>query len=119
MVRTMPLYGANPSPKALPMQSSNSANVVTRDQLIVEHIGLVHHVARKMHRQLSSQASLDDLVSAGTLGLMSAADAFDPARGAAFTAPSRPAPAFAVQSSMTTCANRTTFPGRYGGRRAP
>lgn len=57
----------------------------SRDQLINDHIGLVHHVARRLYRQLSNEASLDDLVSAGAVGLINAADAFEPSRGLAFS----------------------------------
>lgn len=56
-----------------------------RDQLLQQHFGLVHHVARKMQKHLSTEASLDDLVSAGSVGLLSAADNFDPSRGLAFS----------------------------------
>ncbi len=56
-----------------------------RDQLLKQHFGLVHHVARKMQKHLSTEASFDDLVSAGSVGLMSAAENFDPARGLAFS----------------------------------
>jgi RNA polymerase sigma factor for flagellar operon FliA len=56
-----------------------------RDQLLQQHFGLVHHVARKMQKHLSTEASLDDLVSAGSVGLLSAAEHFEPARGLAFS----------------------------------
>lgn len=56
-----------------------------RDQLLQQHFGLVHHVARKMQKHLSTEASLDDLVSAGAVGLMSAAENFEPQRGLAFS----------------------------------
>jgi RNA polymerase sigma factor for flagellar operon FliA len=46
---------------------------------------LVYHVANKLHRGLSTEASIDDLVSAGTVGLLNAADAFDASRGIAFS----------------------------------
>jgi len=45
----------------------------------------VHHVARRLHQQLSTEVSLDDLVSAGSIGLMRAAESFDPSRGLAFS----------------------------------
>lgn len=62
---------------------ANSA--ADRDQLLQQHFGLVHHVARKMQKHLSTEASLDDLVSAGSVGLMSAAENFEPQRGLAFS----------------------------------
>jgi RNA polymerase sigma factor for flagellar operon FliA len=57
----------------------------TRDALLRENLSLVHHVARKLARRLADEADVDELVSAGTLGLMSAAESFDPGRGLAFS----------------------------------
>ena len=45
----------------------------------------MHHVARQLERKLSNELDHDELVSAGTLGLMSAMSAFDPSRGLAFS----------------------------------
>jgi len=55
-----------------------------RRQLLELYIGLVHHVAREMSRRTTA-AELDDLVSAGTFGLMRALDSFDLSRGFAFS----------------------------------
>jgi RNA polymerase sigma factor for flagellar operon FliA len=56
-----------------------------RTQLLQEHLGLVHHVARQMSRTLAVRADFDELVSAGTIGLMTALDGFDVSRGLAFS----------------------------------
>ena len=56
-----------------------------RDRLLTEHLGLVHHVARQMSRTLAVKADFDELVSAGTMGLMAALEAFDASRGLAFS----------------------------------
>jgi RNA polymerase sigma factor for flagellar operon FliA len=56
-----------------------------REQLLEAHLGLVRHVARQLARTLAARAELDELVSAGTIGLMAAVDAFDPGRGVAFS----------------------------------
>lgn len=55
------------------------------DALVQRHIGLVHYLARRLHRTLADEADLDELVSAGMLGLLNAAEAFEPARGLAFS----------------------------------
>jgi len=62
-----------------------AARLVARDALLTEHLGLVHHVARQMSRTLSVKADFDELVSAGTMGLMAALEAFDHTRGLAFS----------------------------------
>ncbi|TVP45389.1 MAG: FliA/WhiG family RNA polymerase sigma factor [Gemmatimonadales bacterium] len=54
-----------------------------RDRLLLEHLPLVHHVARQMLRRRNLDLELDDLVSAGTLGLMEALEKFDASRGLA------------------------------------
>jgi RNA polymerase sigma factor for flagellar operon FliA len=56
-----------------------------RAHLLEEHLGLVHHVARQMSRTLAVRADFDELVSAGTIGLMTALDGFEPSRGLAFS----------------------------------
>ena len=56
-----------------------------REALLRQHVGLVHHVARKLAAHLSSAADLDDMVSAGALGLVQAVDSFDRARGLSFS----------------------------------
>jgi RNA polymerase sigma factor FliA len=56
-----------------------------REMLLKEHLNLVHHVARQLSRALAAPADFDELVSCGTLGLMSALDAFQPERGLAFS----------------------------------
>jgi RNA polymerase sigma factor for flagellar operon FliA len=56
-----------------------------RNELLTEHLSLVHHVARQLSRTLAAEADFDELVSAGTMGLMSAVDAFDVSRGLAFS----------------------------------
>lgn len=57
----------------------------TRDALLSANLSLVHHVAHKLARRLADDADVDELVSAGTLGLMSAAESFDASRGLAFS----------------------------------
>lgn len=56
-----------------------------RDALIREHVGLVHHVARKLAVHLNREADLDELVSAGTIGLLQAVEGFDSSRGLSFS----------------------------------
>lgn len=53
--------------------------MANRDQLILDHLPQVELLARKLHRRCP-QVELDDLISAGTIGLIGAVDRFDPAR---------------------------------------
>lgn len=56
-----------------------------RDTLIRENLSLVHHVAQQLSRSLSTEMDIDELVSAGTFGLIQAIESFDATRGLAFS----------------------------------
>ncbi len=56
-----------------------------RQQLLNEHLGLVYFVARQIGNGVAKYVEFDELVSAGSLGLISALHSFDPARGLAFS----------------------------------
>lgn len=56
-----------------------------RDALLRENLSLVHHVARQLARGLAADADIDELVSAGAMGLISALESFDTKRGLAFS----------------------------------
>jgi RNA polymerase sigma factor FliA len=55
-----------------------------RDQLILEHLPLVRHLVGKLSVELPPGIDLDNLESAGVLGLVEAAHHFDPERGVQF-----------------------------------
>lgn len=63
-----------------------TASQISRDELIVGHMWLVRHIAGKMAVQLPSEVDADNLESAGMLGLVEAAERFDPTRGVDFKA---------------------------------
>jgi len=49
-----------------------------REQLILEHLPQVRLIARRIQERLPENVSLEDLVSTGVVGLISAIDNFDP-----------------------------------------
>ena len=55
-----------------------------RETLIVQHMGLVHHVATRVAATGSGVLDRDDLVGYGTIGLIEAIDRFDHERGIGF-----------------------------------
>ena len=57
-----------------------SFSVEERESLILKHLPQVRMIARRIRARLPDSVSLDDLVSAGRLGLISAIDHFDPLR---------------------------------------
>jgi len=48
-----------------------------REQLILDHLPQVRLIARRIHERLPESVSLDDLISTGIVGLISAVDRFD------------------------------------------
>lgn len=62
-----------------------SGDPMAREKLLTENLSLVHHVARQLSKALAAPADFDELVSCGTIGLMNALEAFEPARGLAFS----------------------------------
>ena len=64
--------------------TSDDKPVLSRKDLIREHLSLVKMVASKVARRLPPHVELDDLISAGTLGLIDAVDKFDTSRAQNF-----------------------------------
>jgi RNA polymerase sigma factor FliA len=58
----------------------------TRDALVIQHIDLVRSMASRLGRRLPSQVELSELVSVGVLGLIEAANRYQPSLGVPFDA---------------------------------
>ncbi len=55
-----------------------------QEQQLMEHLPTVRYLARRIHERLPHHVELDDLVSAGVLGLLDAMRKFDPAKKVQF-----------------------------------
>lgn len=55
-----------------------------QEQLMIEHLPTVRYLARRIHERLPQHVEIDDLVSAGVLGLIDAFRKFDPAKKVQF-----------------------------------
>ena len=64
---------------------TRNTDAAARDAVLRQHLGLVYHVAKQLTRARANEVELDDLVSAGTLGLIDAFEHFDTSRGLAFS----------------------------------
>ena len=64
---------------ANPYQAQPSAALSSedRERLILEHLPQVRLIARRIHERLPESVNLDDLISTGVVGLISAIDRFD------------------------------------------
>jgi len=60
------------------------AMTLEQERLMLEHLPTVRYLARRIHERLPQHVEIDDLVSAGVLGLMDAFRKFDPAKKVQF-----------------------------------
>ena len=74
-----------PATDALWRRYRSTGDPGARSQLLDRYLGLVHHVARQIAGRVSDVVEVDDLVSAGTLGLVQSLESFDLSRGLAFS----------------------------------
>ncbi len=66
-------------------EAADSCAASERDRLIVDHLYLVKFVARRVMDRHYPPVELDDLISAGTLGLLDAVEKFCPENGVQFS----------------------------------
>ncbi len=62
-----------------------SSSAVDRDRLILDHLPLLHHIIGRMALDMPARIERDDLFGWGMLGLIGAADSWDPSRGHKFS----------------------------------
>ena len=55
----------------------DAMSATEREQLLVEHLPTVRYLARRIHERLPQHVELDDLISAGMVGLIDAFSKFD------------------------------------------
>ncbi len=59
--------------------TSETRTAEERETLILEHLSQVRLIARRIHENLPDRVSIEDLISSGTIGLISAIDNYNPA----------------------------------------
>lgn len=62
----------------------NSDQAAEREKLIIEHIPLVRYLVARISAKLPQHLDQQDLTSSAMIGLINAADRFDPSRGVLF-----------------------------------
>ncbi len=65
-------------------RSISSALTVDQEKLMVEHLPIVRFIARRIHERLPQHVPIEDLYSAGVLGLLDAFHKFDPSKQVQF-----------------------------------
>jgi RNA polymerase sigma factor FliA len=66
--------------------STATARLEARDELVIQNVALVKSLAQRLAQRLPSQVSIEDLISAGVLGLIEAAGRYQPSLGVPFQA---------------------------------
>ena len=72
-----PLAGYGTSDEMGGEGASQAITTAEREQLLMEHLPTVRYLARRIHERLPQHVDLDDLVSAGVVGLIDALSKFD------------------------------------------
>src|SRR5919197_1102465 len=73
--------GTTPAPTVQTTQPSPSTDT---DALIQAYAPLITYIAQRLASRLPASVCLDDLISAGALGLLDAIEKYDPTRGTTF-----------------------------------
>ncbi len=68
----------------IPIEAPVFFENVNREILVEEHVPLVRFLAGRVSSKLPASIEVDDLIGAGTIGLIDAAEKFDPSRGIRF-----------------------------------
>lgn len=78
---TLPADQVQPQPEEVeqpsPDASCHPINPAEREQILIEHLPVVRYIARRIHEHLPAHVEMDDLVSAGMIGLADAFNKFD------------------------------------------
>lgn len=67
-----------------PPGGSGAALTAEQEKVLLEHLPIVRFLARRIHERLPQHVEIEDLVSAGIVGLMDAFSKFDPAKKVQF-----------------------------------
>lgn len=73
------------APPAIAQSPVGASESVTQSAIVQQHLPLVYQVAWQVKRRVGDHVTVEELVSAGTLGLIRAVERFDPMRGRALS----------------------------------
>ena len=76
--------GKNPVAGGYPPGGAGSNLSGEQERLLLEHLPIVRFLARRIHERLPQHVEIEDLVSAGVVGLMDAFSKFDPGKKVQF-----------------------------------
>jgi RNA polymerase sigma factor FliA len=96
--------------------SRQSGKAVSADSLVVEHLGLVRIIAMGIRARVPHFVDLDDLMQAGTLGLVDAARKFSPEKETTFSTYAKHRIRGAILDSLRQCDNASRHTRRWQKR---
>jgi RNA polymerase sigma factor for flagellar operon FliA len=73
-----------PPAGSYPPSGSNAAMTAEQERVLLEHLPVVRFLARRIHERLPQHVDIEDLVSAGVVGLLDAFAKFDPEKKVQF-----------------------------------
>lgn len=79
-----------------------TGDVAVRNRLVERHLSLVYHFAHRMRPRTGGKVEVDELVSAGSVGLLQAVSSYDPAHGSRFSTFAAPRIRGAMLDEMRT-----------------
>jgi RNA polymerase sigma factor for flagellar operon FliA len=75
---------ANDPPAKVSPSTRGELLTAEQERLTIEHLPIVRFIARRVHERLPRHVSIDDLYSAGVVGLLDAVGRFDPVKPVLF-----------------------------------
>jgi RNA polymerase sigma factor FliA len=85
VARSMSPMGKAAAGNAYPPETPSAATLTAeQERVLLEHLPIVRFLARRIHERLPQHVDIEDLVSAGVVGLMDAFTKFDPEKKVQF-----------------------------------
>ena len=84
-------------------------NAVTADDLVTQELSQVYYIASRIRERLPQHVEMEDLVSAGVVGLLEAAQSFDRSKNAQF----RTFAKFRIRGAIFDSLRETDWGSRY------
>jgi RNA polymerase sigma factor for flagellar operon FliA len=92
---------------------TSTTDEATRDELVTQELSQVYYIASSIRERLPQHVELDDLVSAGVVGLIEAAQSFDRSKNIQF----RTFAKFRIRGAIFDSLRETDWGSRYMRRR--
>lgn len=88
-------------------------SIEDRNELVMQELSTVYYIAARLRERLPQQVELEDLVSAGVIGLLEASRSFDPSKKAQFKTFAK----FRIRGAILDSLREVDWGSRYVRRR--